>query len=121
VAAFRSHIEEGTVAKKKVAPKKPVEDDDIDLSADALLADLNEDARLGRATLARRRVAQAKLAKLLGVDLAAERKARETEHAACVAAARKRAEKLTKEQIKLIGKRTPLMTQIRALTEPREA
>lgn len=109
------------MAKKKAAPKKPVEDDGIDLTADALLADLREDARLGKATLARRRAAQAKLAKLIGVDLAGERKARETEHAACIAAARKRAAKLTTEQIKLIGKRAPLMTQIRAMIERKEA
>ena len=108
---------------RKIAPlKKPMDDDDdFDLTAEALKADILDASSRREEPLARRRAAQDKLSRLLGVAEASEREARNKEHAACVAAARERADRLTAQQLQLIAKRAPLMEQIQALLARLEA
>jgi hypothetical protein len=110
------------VARKTATPKKPLnDDDDFDLIAEALKADILDASSRSKEPLARRRAAQAKLSKLLEVDEAREREVRDKEHGACVAAARERADRLTAQQLQLIAKRAPLMQQIQALLSRLEA
>jgi len=110
------------VARKIAHPKKPMDDDDdFDLTAEALKADILDASSRSKEPLARRRAAQAKLSRLLEIDEAGGQEVRDKEHAACVAAARERAERLTAQQLELIAKRVPLMKQIQALLSRLEA
>ena len=104
------------MARKTATSKKPLDDDDdADLTAEALKADILDASSRSKEPLARRRAAQAKLGALLEADEARDREVRDKEHRACIAAARERADRITAQQLQLIAKRVPLMQQIQAL------
>ena len=90
--------------------KKPIDDDeDLELEpfGGALKDEFADLARRGKSAMARRARLQEKLARLLNLDPKQEAEARSKDHDACIAAARKRMEKLRAAHLKAKKKAPP--------------
>ena len=100
----------------KTKGKKPIDDDDeLEPFADTVKDDFADLITRGKSAMAQRARLQEKVAEVLDLDPKRQVEARLKDHDACIAAGRKRMEKLRAAHLKAKKKAPPLLKQIQQM------